>query len=90
MLEFRDMTDVRKSFERKPMASKINKSIATALAVMSFGTMFCASSVASTAQAQEVTLDSSVAVVNSDIILRSELDAAQKLHKLSLRAVVPT
>lgn len=66
--------------------SKINKSIATALAVMSFGTMFCASSVASTAQAQEVTLDSSVAVVNSDIILRSELDAAQKAAQAQFKS----
>lgn len=65
--------------------SKISKSITAALAVMSFGTMLGVTVVSTTVQAEEVTLDSSVAIVNSDIILRSELDAAQREAEINFK-----
>lgn len=51
--------------------SKINKSILTTMAALSFGMWF------SVSEANELSLDSTAAVVNSDIVLQSELNEAQ-------------
>ena len=53
------------------LLSKINKSILATITAVTFGTLI------TSASANEVYLDSTAAVVNSDIVLQSELNAAQ-------------